>query len=94
MRPLIAPKQIQTALGHSIDHSFSSDYGTVSSALNSGVPLTLSDHSELALQFGRFTRRILRNPDVAETSESSRRRHFLGTWTLGSSRQDRKGGEG
>ena len=33
---LIAPKQIETALGYGIHHSFSSDYRTVSTALNSG----------------------------------------------------------
>jgi pilus assembly protein CpaE len=75
---LIAPKQIETALGHAIDHSFSSDYGTVSSALNAGVPLTLSNHSALASQFGRFTRQILGEPDTAETPEAGRRSHFLG----------------
>ena len=36
---LIAPKQIETALGYGIHHTFSSDYRTVSEALNSGVPL-------------------------------------------------------
>ena len=35
---LIAPKQIETALGYGIHHSFASDYRTVSTALNSGVP--------------------------------------------------------
>ena len=38
---LIAPKQIETALGYGIHHAFSSDYRTVSTALNSGVPLAL-----------------------------------------------------
>ena len=75
---VIAPKQIETALGHAIDHSFSSDYGTVSSALNAGVPLTLSNHSALASQFGRFTRQILGDPDAAATPDASRRGHFLG----------------
>ena len=36
---LIAPKQIETALGYGIYHQFASDYRTVSTALNSGVPL-------------------------------------------------------
>ena len=75
---VIAPKQIETALGHAIDHSFSSDYGTVSSALNAGVPLTLSNHSALASQFGRFTRQILGDSDAAATPEAGRRGHFLG----------------
>jgi len=42
---------------------FPSDYKVVSSALNSGVPLALSGNTELALNFDRFTRRIL-NPDA------------------------------
>src|SRR6185436_7292256 len=45
---LIAPKQIETALGYGIHHSFSSDYRTVSTALNSGVPLAMTNSTELA----------------------------------------------
>jgi pilus assembly protein CpaE len=56
--------QIEGALGHQIAHVFPSDYKVVSSALNSGVPLALTDHTELAMNFDRFTRRIL-NPDAA-----------------------------
>ncbi len=56
---LIAPKQIETALGYGIHHSFTSDYRTVSTALNSGVPLALGNHSELATQFSSFTRQLL-----------------------------------
>lgn len=54
--------QIEAAIGHPIDHSFPSDYKTVSAALNSGVPLALTGNSEMASQFDRFTRRIL-EPD-------------------------------
>jgi pilus assembly protein CpaE len=64
----IPPSQIETALGHQIDHTFPSDYKVVSSALNSGVPLALTGNTDLALQFDRFTRRIL-NPD-AETESA------------------------
>src|SRR5688572_3181809 len=53
---LIAPKQIETALGYAIHHTFSSDYRTVSTALNSGVPLALTNNSEIASQFDTFTR--------------------------------------
>ena len=56
---MIAPKQIETALGYSIHQTFASDYKTVSTALNSGVPLALTNHSELADQFDRFTRQII-----------------------------------
>ena len=38
----IPPKQIETALGYPIHHTFPSDYKTVSTALNSGVPLALT----------------------------------------------------
>ena len=54
----IPPKQIETAVGHPIYHTFPSDYGTVSTALNSGVPLALSGDSEIAKQFDSFTRSI------------------------------------
>jgi hypothetical protein len=55
----IPPKQIEGALGHPIHQIFPSDYKTVSTALNSGVPLALAGSSEIATQFDRFTRRIL-----------------------------------
>lgn len=55
----IPPKQIENAVGHPIHHTFPSDYKTVSTALNSGVPLTLAGNSEMAAQFDGFTRRIL-----------------------------------
>lgn len=60
----IPPKQIEAAIGHPIHHTFPSDYKTVSTALNSGVPLALSGHSDIATQFDRFTRLIL-DPDGA-----------------------------
>lgn len=72
---LIAPKQIETALGYGIHHSFSSDYRTVSAALNSGVPLTLTNHSEIAAQFGSFTRDLLGLHEPK--AEPERRRAFL-----------------
>jgi pilus assembly protein CpaE len=74
---LIAPKQIETALGYGIHHTFSSDYRTVSTALNSGVPLALSNHSELASQFDSFTRNLI---GLAEENkaEPEKKRVFLG----------------
>jgi pilus assembly protein CpaE len=74
---LIAPKQIETALGLGIYQAFSSDYRTVSTALNSGVPLALTNHSELASQFGSFTRHLLGIQDDAK-AEPERRKAFLG----------------
>jgi pilus assembly protein CpaE len=73
---LIAPKQIETALGYGIHHTFTSDYRTVSTALNSGVPLSLSNHSELAAQFGSFSRQLLGT--VHEEAKPEPRRAFLG----------------
>lgn len=73
---LIAPKQIETALGYGIHHSFSSDYRSVSTALNSGVPLALANHSEIASQFTAFTKQLLGQQE--ETKEPERRRAFLG----------------
>src|SRR5437773_2050747 len=55
----IPPKQIESAVGHPIHHTFPSDYKTVSTALNSGVPLALTGNTDLAEQFDSFTRQIL-----------------------------------
>ena len=73
---LIAPKQIETALGYGIYHQFTSDYRTVSTALNSGVPLGIAGQSELASQFASFTRQLLGQQE--EAKEPERRRAFLG----------------
>jgi pilus assembly protein CpaE len=55
----IPPKQIESALGHPIFHTFPSDYKTVSTSLNSGVPIALAGTSDIATQFDSFTRRLL-----------------------------------
>ena len=60
-------KQIETALGHPVHHTFASDYKTVSTALNSGVPLALSGDSEIAEQFKHFTRLVV-EPAAAEAA--------------------------
>ena len=74
---LIAPKQIETALGYGIHHTFSSDYRTVSEALNSGVPLALTNNSDIASQFGSFTRQLVGRQDEAKP-EPEKKRAFLG----------------
>jgi pilus assembly protein CpaE len=76
----IGPKQIETTLGHSLHMMFPSDYSVVSAAMNSGVPLTLTNHSELAAQFDRFTRDIVKpNAVAAVPDEPGRQRAaFLG----------------
>jgi pilus assembly protein CpaE len=75
---MIGPKQIESALGYSIQHTFSSDYRTVSTALNSGVPLALTNHSEISAQFDSFTRQIISPSDLSERAEPERKWKFLG----------------
>ena len=75
----IPPSQIESALGHPIYHTFPSDYRTVSTALNSGVPVALTGNSGIAEQFDRFTRRLLDTAGDAPAAAPSSR---LGT-TLG-----------
>jgi pilus assembly protein CpaE len=64
----IPPAQIESTLGHRIDHRFASDYRTVSTALNSGVPLSMTGNTELAEQFNGFTRRLL-DPSAEPVAE-------------------------
>jgi pilus assembly protein CpaE len=71
---MIAPKQIETALGYGIHHTFPSDYKTVSTALNSGVPLALANHSDIAAQFDSFTRQIISPGEVADKAAVEKRR--------------------
>ncbi|HXE81054.1 MAG TPA: AAA family ATPase [Vicinamibacterales bacterium] len=73
---VITPKQIETALGYAVHHSFTSDYKTVSTALNSGVPLALTNNSEIAEQFGSFTR-LLIGADEAVTAAAPEKRRGL-----------------
>src|SRR5919112_457101 len=74
---LVSPKQIETALGYGIHHTFTSDYRTVSTALNSGVPLALTNHSEIAAQFDSFSRQLVGMAEEAKP-EPERKRVFLG----------------
>jgi pilus assembly protein CpaE len=71
---VIAPKQIETALGYAVHHTFPSDYKTVSTALNSGVPLALTNHSEIAAQFDSFTRSIIAPDGPAEKPATEKKR--------------------
>jgi pilus assembly protein CpaE len=74
----IPPKQIEGALGHPIHHTFPSDYKTVSTALNSGVPLALTGNSDIAAQFDHFTRQILEPDAVAPAPQPTVRRKLPG----------------
>lgn len=80
---VIAPKQIETALGLGVHHSFPSDYGAVSTALNSGVPLALSNHTELAAQFDSFTRQIIGPGAETEKPPQEKRRAVFNFSFLG-----------
>ena len=73
----IPPKQIETALGHPVHHTFPSDYKTVSTALNSGVPLALAGTSDIASQFDQFTRRLL-DPGTEAVQAAGTKRTLLG----------------
>ena len=73
----IPPKQIEGALGHPIHHTFPSDYKTVSTALNSGVPLALAGNSDIATQFDSFTRKIL-DPSAEAPPTVAGKRGLLG----------------
>jgi pilus assembly protein CpaE len=75
---LIAPKQIETALGYGIHHTFSSDYRTVSTALNSGVPLALTNSTEIATQFDSFTRQLVGMAEESRVEPERKRASFLG----------------
>jgi pilus assembly protein CpaE len=75
----IGPKQIEATLGHSLHMSFPSDYSVVSAAMNSGVPLTLTNHSDLAARFERFTKQIINPHAPAEAEDPAREKaSFLG----------------
>jgi pilus assembly protein CpaE len=75
----IGPKQIETTLGHSLHMMFPSDYSVVSAAMNSGVPLTLTNHSDLAARFERFTKQIINpNATVSDDEPAREKASFLG----------------
>lgn len=52
-------EQIEDALGHKVYLTFPSDYRAVATALNSGVPLTFGDNSEIADRCRRLTSLLL-----------------------------------
>ena len=79
----IPPRQIEGALGHPIHHTFPSDYKTVSAALNSGVPLALSGDTDIAAQFGQFTRLVL-GPGTDSASSPAPKHSRLGLDRLAS----------
>jgi pilus assembly protein CpaE len=75
--PGVSSSQIQTALGYPVHHTFTNDSATVSSALNSGVPLSLSNHSEMAAQFSQFAGQIVGSGEEPEVPVVAKRRSVL-----------------
>ena len=76
--PAFAPDQIEEVIGRPVDQGFPEDYRTVSDALNSGVPLTTTNNTELAATFGRFTRKLAGSGPGAKSEESKQPGQFLG----------------
>ena len=74
----IPPKQIEGALGHPIHHTFPSDYKTVSTALNSGVPLALTGNTDIATQFDQLHAADPRSERRLPTRRRRRKRSLLG----------------
>jgi pilus assembly protein CpaE len=64
--------QIEDALGQKVHLTFPSDYRTVATALNAGVPLTFSDNADMAEKFKRLTQLLL-SPAAAPAREPARR---------------------
>jgi pilus assembly protein CpaE len=74
--------QIEDALGQKVHLTFPSDYRTVATALNTGVPLTFSDNSDMAEQFKRLTNLILNPlaPQAAPSRKTSVLPRFASMW--------------
>ena len=76
--PAFAPDQIEEVIGRPVDQGFPEDYRTVSDALNSGVPLTTTNNTELAATFGRFTRKLAGSGPGPKSEQSKQPGQFLG----------------
>ena len=76
--PAFAPDQLEEVIGRPVDQGFPEDYRTVSDALNSGVPLTTTNNTELAAMFGRFTRKLAGSGPSVKSDESKQPGQFLG----------------
>jgi pilus assembly protein CpaE len=75
-RHVIAPKQLEQAVGRPVYQGFPSDYATVSAALNAGVPLAMSNSTEIASCFSEFSQRIVGLNAVPAQREKPRK-HVL-----------------
>jgi pilus assembly protein CpaE len=73
----VARTQIESALGYPVHHAFPNDFPTVSSALNSGVPLALSNNSEMAAQLDQFSRQIISPGETDTVAVGAKRKSAL-----------------
>ena len=76
-RDMIAPKQLEQAVGHPVYQGFPSDYATVSGALNAGVPLTMNNSTEIAARFSEFTKRVAGLDSTTQSQGDKQRGHLL-----------------
>ncbi len=76
-RDMIAPEQLEQAVGHPVYQGFPSDYATVSAALNAGVPLTMGNSTEIAARFNEFTQRIAGLDSATQSQSDKQRGHLL-----------------
>jgi pilus assembly protein CpaE len=67
--------EIEEALGSRIFLTIPSDYKSVATALNAGVPLTFGNNAEIATQFGRLVGSIL-NPGASVEAAPPRKVGF------------------
>jgi pilus assembly protein CpaE len=67
--------EMEDALGSRIFLTIPSDYKSVATALNAGVPLTFGNNAEIAKQFGRLVGSIL-NPSAPLEPEPARKTGF------------------
>ena len=76
-RHVIAPKQLEQAVGRPVYQGFPSDYVTVSAALNAGVPLTMSNSTEIAARFSEFAKRVAGLDSATQSQSEKQRGHLL-----------------
>jgi Flp pilus assembly CpaE family ATPase len=62
---VLSTAQIERVLGFNISHSIASDYRTVASAVNSGVPVSALRASEINGQLDSIARAIAGIPEVS-----------------------------
>jgi pilus assembly protein CpaE len=69
-------KEMEEALGSKIFLTIPSDYKSVASALNAGVPLSFGSNDEIARQFGRLIGAILDPSSATAEAKPARKATF------------------